>query len=631
MPTPILPNLPKLAPNQKALLIQNCNTYPNIQRMLHYLQTGELKFSDMPDLSNERKAILEQLYNDWLATPEPPKPEDPMEKQMWEQICSYGSNYEQMDSNLRSVVEQSVRVYISRFSESRPGGHHIEEAEGIIVTLGKLKEVDLWNSIDTMDYDEVANYLRSNPKTSFFGEAEDAMWSIVCSDFNNVNRLTTYITDIEGEFKLLRSTVDEAGRNAISMHLQLAQQAKKEYWDWQDVKEKGDIVSIFEYLQAHPDSPFKDDIRHTMRSLKDDVLRKFKNNLSDKSYVDLYYRLTNAGIISRSEFISAGIVSDQSLAKLEGIGDLATIDQSVSVNHCPENHTDVFMFGIPSTGKTCIIMGLLGASSFDWNSKRFGGDYASQLNEYLDAGMTPNSTIGDFVTLIEGSITDENNENISHPINLIDMAGEAFADKIAANPDGKVSFEDMGIGATKLLSSNNDKVFFIIVDPTVEVVKKERRVRLTDPEGNVYYELAQVSVQQKSTVKKLVDLFTLEENKHIMRRVKAIHFIVTKSDMLDVEGDRDEVAQSRIKQKYSQPLNTLKRICSEKQFAINVRSGYLPKLYTFSLGQFYLGGVYDYDPSDANKIINVIRDITKGQKERSFFDRLKDVLNKPIF
>jgi hypothetical protein len=42
-------------------------------------------------------------------------------------------------------------------------------------------------------------------------------------------------------------------------------------------------------------------------------------------------------------------------------------------------------------------------------------------------------------------------------------------------------------------------------------------------------------------------------------------------------------------------------------------------------------GVYDYDSSDADKILNVIRNITKGQREKTFLDKLKDALNKPIF
>lgn len=631
MPTPILPDLPPLAPSQKAQLIQNCNTYPNIKRMLHYLETGELKFSDMPSLNEERRAILQSMYNEWLATPEPPKPEDPAEIQMWEQISAFGQNFEQMDASLLSIVEQNLNTYVNQFSASRPGGNHVDEAKNILVKIGKLKERAVWGSVDTMEYDAIVEYLINNPKTAFFHEAEDCMWTIVSSNFNDIDLLQKYISDVDGPFKSMRNSLNESQREIINQHLQTAQSARKEYCDWQDVKDSRDIIGIHNYLQSHPDSPFKDDIRLTIRGLKSDVLEDFKSHLSDRSYLDLFYQLTSSGIIPKNEFINAGIVSEQSLAKLKDIGKFAQIDQTMSIDSCPENHTDIFMFGIPSTGKTCIIMGLLGSDYFDWNSKIYGGNYASQLKEYLDAGLTPDSTNENFVSLVEGSITDAENENISHPISLIDMAGETFADKIATNPDNKVSFEDMGIGATKLLSSSNDKVFFIIVDPTVEVVNIKRRVARTDPDGDTYYDITNVRVSQKSTLKKLVDLFTLEENKKIMERVKAIHFIVTKSDMLDDEGDRGTVAKARMKEKYVQPLNTLKKICKESKYAINVRSGYLPKLYTFSLGQFYLGGVYDYDSSDADKILNVIRNITKGQREKTFLDKLKDALNKPIF
>ena len=82
--------------------------------------------------------------------------------------------------------------------------------------------------------------------------------------------------------------------------------------------------------------------------------------------------------------------------------------------------------------------------------------------------------------------------------------------------------------------------------------------------------------------------------------------------------------------RYADSLTVLKKICKEGNFAINAGSDYLPKLYTFSLGKFYLGGVYDYDPADSRKLLKVIRRITCGQRERNFLDKVKDVLNKTI-
>ena len=74
MPAPILPNLPKLAPESKQVLIARCNEYPRLDAMLHYLQTGEITFEDMPSLNAERKELLMKQYNEWKSMPEPVAP-----------------------------------------------------------------------------------------------------------------------------------------------------------------------------------------------------------------------------------------------------------------------------------------------------------------------------------------------------------------------------------------------------------------------------------------------------------------------------------------------------------------------------------------------------------------------------
>ena len=281
-------------------------------------------------------------------------------------------------------------------------------------------------------------------------------------------------------------------------------------------------------------------------------------------------------------------------------------------------------------------MGLLGTPLLDYDAQKYGGKYGDTLTQYLDAGITPAATNENFVSLISGTLKDGERDGVSHNINIIDMGGEAFSDKIADNPDSKVTFEDMGIGATKLLSNKNDKVFFIIVDPTVEIVEKKKEVYKCDEEGNIiqnedgtYKTESYIAyVNQKSIIKKFVDLFKQPENSHIMERVKAIHFVCTKADML--EGDREEIAKERIKRRHYAPLNSLRDLCSEKKYAINPRSNYKPLLYTFSLGKFYLGGVFDYDPYDSEKILNVVRNVTRGQREENFWDKIKSVLNKPI-
>ena len=54
---------------------------------------------------------------------------------------------------------------------------------------------------------------------------------------------------------------------------------------------------------------------------------------------------------------------------------------------CPSEprHTDVFLFGIPSTGKTCVLMGLLDARNVLIQNQLAGGKYSNDLRLYLRA------------------------------------------------------------------------------------------------------------------------------------------------------------------------------------------------------------------------------------------------------
>ena len=68
-----------------------------------------------------------------------------------------------------------------------------------------------------------------------------------------------------------------------------------------------------------------------------------------------------------------------------------------------------------------------------------------------------------------------------------------------------------------------------------------------------------------------------------------------------------------------------------KKFGINRnrdkrRDGH-PELFLFSLGTFYPGGVYDYDPKDADALIERIKQMTRSQKEEGFLDFLKKLFN----
>ncbi len=288
----------------------------------------------------------------------------------------------------------------------------------------------------------------------------------------------------------------------------------------------------------------------------------------------------------------------------------------------PENCTDVYFFGAPGTGKTTLLMGLTGAvgEEYTLDMMSCGGNYARVLQEYVAAGITPCPTFKSFVTVINGEVVkhDRKNSNSVYPVNFVEMSGEELAGKITG--ENVSSFKDMGNGVARLLSNDNRKIFFIIVDPTKPRVKVGCRVEMRDGEGNLTgYDIRMKYVSQFDFISTLVGLFNQPENADIMQRVDAIHFVVTKADTL---GDTDSERMSRAKEllydTYMGPVEILKNYCHTKH--INNNTGNRPSVFTFSIGEFHEGGVFSYDKTDTLKLVDAISlNIRKKSWWRSLF------------
>ena len=212
------------------------------------------------------------------------------------------------------------------------------------------------------------------------------------------------------------------------------------------------------------------------------------------------------------------------------------------------------------------------------------------------------------------------------------MSGEEFAFDIANNPDRIFTFEQMGSGATQLLKNDNRKVFFLIIDPTANVVRINREIVVQDGfdedtgEPITHTDLQYCVVNQRTLIQKMVDLFTDPGNAEIMKKVDSIHIIMTKSDTLGNPVEREEKALNIFQQKFSGDiLKPLIDLCEE--YNINSRTNFHPNLYTFSLGTFYVGGLYEYEQTDSDRLVVAIKNSTQSVKKKSWWDRLKETVN----
>ena len=518
-------------------------------------------------------------------------------------------------------AQRLVSTYMTQF----PQGSQIDKMsvlmEQLERRLNELIEEEDWKRLDKDSYSALKDYKDNYPNSVHLSELDDLMWGITKRVISRAN-IGRYLDDWV------------SGR-----HTKEANQALEEFDVWEEIKypdkedEDEQLFKVAYYRSSHPNSWLKNEVNRLYNELREKELKEMKANPS-KYKKDRVDRLTDANIFTKNQLTAEELLPRDS-RETPKLKDLRTFQLENPNIKAPEGCTDVYLFGTPGAGKTCLLMGLLGAdgtvdsngNSYTINTKKNGGPYAAALQEYVDAGITPGRTYGSYVTTISGVVTEKSKKGgniVNHQINLVEMSGEEFAIHIAGNE--KVSLADMGTGATNLLRNKNRKVFFIVIDPTALVVKFNHMVYKTDGEGNVIgQELYNTYVNQKTVINQFASLFSLAENQDIMSYVDAIHFIVTKADMLGERKERLEKAREILLNQYSAPVQKLINYCQQSK-RINYSTSYRPHVFTFSLGRFYLGDIFDFDKTETLEIVDAIRAITGGTNEVSWWNKLMQAI-----
>lgn len=404
--------------------------------------------------------------------------------------------------------------------------------------------------------------------------------------------------------------------------------------EWNAIRSRRDLTEVARYRKDNPDAPEKkeiDDLYERLRTEEFEVMKRSPSRFS-MQYID---DLIDLGVFNMKDFTEAGLITPQSMEKvninvdfLPDISEFQNLQEQLQI---PAG-TDVYFFGMPSSGKTALLTGIAAANGqgYTLDMRTNGGPYAAALRQYAQVGRTPGHTSGKFVTSIGGVINQETENGKVHdyPVNLIEMSGEEFALRIAETKE--TSIANMGTGVTNLLRNDNHKVFFILVDASRPMVKVSYLDREIDGDGgdDISKYVHSRYISQLDILDKFLVLIGLPENQEIMNKVDAIHFIVTKSDSIGKGEERDQAAAELVETQYLSVLEQLKNYCRHTK-RINRLYDYNPQIFTFSLGRFYLGDVYDYNSADTLKIVDAIREASvsgKKYKWRKFVNSCRMLL-----
>lgn len=569
-----------------------------------------LSLDDFPKMDTEKRNYIEAQLS-LLPNPE--------EEKEWTAIMALKNECDEGHSDIERLKEK-LSDYISNWEKSLPANNHVIEARQLQKEVDRVlnsREDEEWISVDIDNKTSLTEYLKKYPKTTHKYDIDNLFWEIISKDIVKKEN-----SDGIDEYRVYFPE---------GINLDKADKLEQELTHWLNIKHTDDIFLLNKYVKMNSKGLFIEKAIIKLRNLKNQEISKMKKDPSSYE-VSTMFRFLSENIFSENELINHDVVTERVLETLRNpdiLEDLPDINIAIekSKPECKEGYTDIFFFGIPSTGKTCILMGLSRSNSIHINTAHGGGEYASTLQQFIDVGLTVPQTNSGFVATLEATITDKTLD-AHHKINLVEMAGEDFAKKIAGNQDQIYDFESMGTGATELLKNNNKKVFFLIIDPTTNVIKyKRKEITGYDEEtGDPIYNLATIRCNQQILISKMIDLFAYKGNEEIMKKVDSIHIIITKADLLGDNIDRERNAINLFNAKYGEAV--VERLAElSKEYHINAQNNFRPKLYTFSLGNFYVGGVYEYDPTDSNRLVKAIRNSTGIVKKGTFWDKVKRIFN----
>lgn len=497
------------------------------------------------------------------------------------------------------IIANPTLDTFEKYRKEMPAGIHIRQA---IDTLNIYSE---WQRINKLnDIFAVKKFIDRNHSYHLIEEAHDFFQNMKDKEIEKIKKLP--YSNFDRLEELIQANI--LSSNDI-MDIDIGDLKKR--YEWDKIRQAGDIHEVKRFLESNPNCSFIADVQTFYNQTKGNLLKQIKEDMDSYTYDDLC-KAVQGGIFSYKELVEDGLMTKDCFNK---ISDFKIDDFDYSrtcLKESSEEDTDIFFWGLPTCGKTCLLMSLVGenGNGYYLDMTGDGGMYAAHLSYHLHNGIAPQSTAASFKTLIHGKIkaNQQKRRNKFYNVNFVEMSGEEYYDLTMDNPENPTSLESrIDSQFLKLLNNNNSKIFFIIIDPTQDILKWNRLDYFYD-DGQLHTASVAKYMSQDIIHKKFLSLLMQPDNAKMMTTVKAIHIIITKADKLgDTQEERDRKAKEIIEQKYKALLLAISDCC--KHYKINNDSQNI----TLSLGKFCWHRIFDYDTNNT-KLINIIQNDITSEK-----------------
>jgi hypothetical protein len=369
------------------------------------------------------------------------------------------------------------------------------------------------------------------------------------------------------------------------------------------------------YLLQYPNGIHADEVRAKIQSLnnianaevqrheqRDRMLREIKEDINEYTPDEIIEKLS----IEALHELCYELGIDVQMIKNYKEPPLKFNDTPQHEDDVPEGYTDVFFWGIPSSGKTCALSAIFSTIKKDFSmeapdcEKKFGATYRDSLVNIWgkDCGYLPGRTNQDRTQYMP-FLFYKRGETNKRKISFFELSGEVFkyfyevANGVEiiddySRDDIEKSFHTLKL----LLNSNNQKIHFFFIDYNQETKHTKDDNNLTQSN---YLEAAAT--------------FFRDHNEILKKRTDAVFVVVTKSD--EIKGSNRSVsAKSFLDDNFGSFMDVLKNQCQKNDIEFKVK--------LFSIGSVYFKKICKIDRSYSTAIINDLLERVKPVSNSRF-------------
>ncbi len=240
----------------------------------------------------------------------------------------------------------------------------------------------------------------------------------------------------------------------------------------QEFVQAGLSTNNVEELQARVKKVENDRSKETERLEKERIEEEQKRNLQEgkKQLTDqILMKQVGAEKIKRaieSDFISfndleAAGLNKTTLNSLKHFCNTKSVTKRTTIDELPameEGRTDLYFVGVPGSGKSTMLAGLLKTANdkgklMPDTYNNAGSIYQTNLITDLNRGVLPNATIAGSYNYVALSLKDDNGKK--HPFNIVEIPGENYVN-IFNNAEVE--------GILKYINNSNKKILVFVID-----------------------------------------------------------------------------------------------------------------------------------------------------------------------